>query len=266
MPKSGGRHFRPGWPLTVTTVAAFAILMALGTWQVQRLAWKLDLIERIEAGLAAAPVPLPAEAAAMVGLDRRPVTASGTLLLDRAFAYGSEQRGGVLGARLMVPLGRGQGAPVIVDMGWIPEPIEQALAVLPASGPVSEPATGPEPGLAPGPAAIAGILRVDHQARRPAFRPENQPDERRWYWLDTAALDTTLDLPGLAPVTLVRTPSEPETTPPIADRPAVTLANNHLGYAITWYGLGAGLAAVYIAFGLARGRAPGPTREEEAAP
>ncbi|MEZ5905294.1 MAG: SURF1 family cytochrome oxidase biogenesis protein [Geminicoccaceae bacterium] len=242
MPDIRGRRFRAGWPLTLTTVVAFAVLMVLGTWQVQRLAWKLDLISRTEAGLAAAPVPLPVDPAAMLALDLRPVTATGTLLRDRAFAYGASQRGGQPGARLMVPLQRGEGGPVLVDMGWIPEPVEATLAA-------------PDE---PGPVAIEGILRADHLAARPTFRPENRPDERRWYWLDTAALETTLDLPGLAPVTLVRSPSGAETTPPIADRPTLNLTNNHLGYAITWYGLGAGLVAVYIAFGLARGKESTP--------
>lgn len=231
-----GRRFRPGWPLTLTTIVAFAILMVLGTWQVQRLEWKLDLISRTEAGLAADPVPLPAEPAAMQSLDLRPVTATGAFLHDRAFAYGTSQRGGQPGARLMMPLERGEGAPVLVDMGWIPEPVEAALA---------EPRD-----LAP--VEVTGILRTDHLASRPPFRPENQPAERRWYWLDTAALATALDLPALAPVTLVRSPTTAETTPPIADKPVLALTNNHLGYAITWYGLGAALVAVYVAFGFAR--------------
>ncbi len=238
-----GRRFRPGWPLTLTTIVAFAILMVLGTWQVQRLEWKLDLISRTEAGLAAAPVPLPADPAAMQELDLRPVTAEGELLNDRAFAYGTSQRGGQPGARLMVPLERGEGAPVLVDMGWVPEPVESALAQL----------------QDPGPVAVSGILRTDHLASRPPFRPENRPTERRWYWLDTAALATALDVPALAPVTLVRSPAAAETTPPIADRPVLTLTNNHLGYAITWYGLGAALVAVYLAFGFARG----PDRDKE---
>lgn len=238
MPDIRGRRFRPGWPLTLTTIVAFAILMVLGTWQVQRLGWKLDLISRTEAGLAAAPVKLPADPAAMQDLDLRPVTAEGTLLHDRAFAYGTSQRGGQPGARLMVPLERGEGAPVLVDMGWIPEPVEAVLA---------------EPGD-PGPLTVTGILRTDHLASRPPFRPENRPAERRWYWLDTAAIATALDLSALAPVTLVRSPVTTETTPPIADRPVLALTNNHLGYAITWYGLGAGLIAVYLAFGLARGK------------
>lgn len=238
MPDIRGRRFRPGWPLTLTTLAAFAVLMLLGTWQVQRLAWKLDLISRTEAGLAAAPVPLPADPAAMLALDLRPVTATGTLLHERAFAYGTSQRGGQPGARLMVPLQRREGAPLLVDMGWIPEPIEAALDA---------------PGQ-PDEVEITGILRADHQAARPNFRPENRPAERRWYWLDTAALASTLDLPELAPLTLVRSPSGAETTPPIADRPVLGLTNNHLGYAITWYGLGLALVAVYLAFGLARGK------------
>ncbi len=213
--------------------------MALGTWQVQRLHWKLDLIARTEAGLKAAPVRLPADPAAMAGLDLRPVTATGTLLMDRAFAFRTEQHGGVPGARLVVPLARAEGAPLLVDMGWIPEPIERTLEAPPEGGTTT----------------LTGILHVGQPATKPMFRPENRPDERRWYWLDRHALAATLDLPDLAPVTLTRIPAAPETMPPIAEKPVLALTNNHLGYAITWYGLGAALVAIYIAFGLARVRA-----------
>lgn len=233
------RRFRPGWPLTLAVLVALSLLMALGTWQVQRLHWKLDLIARTEAGLGAAPVPLPVDPAAMAALDLRPVTATGTLLADRAFAFRTEQQGGVPGARLMLPLVREAGAPLLVDMGWIPEPIERTLEAPPKSGTTT----------------LTGILHVGQPATKPMFRPENRPVERRWYWLDRDALAATLDLPDLAPVTLVRTPDAPETTPPIAVQPVLALSNNHFGYAITWYGLGAALVAVYIAFGLARGRA-----------
>ena len=55
-----GRRFRPGLAATLFTLAAVAIMVGLGTWQVERLAWKNALIERIESGMRAAPAPLPA--------------------------------------------------------------------------------------------------------------------------------------------------------------------------------------------------------------
>lgn len=231
------RRFRPGWPLTVLVGLALAVLLGLGTWQVQRLQWKLALIERVEAGLAAAPLPLPAAAEAILALDHRPVTASGRLRYDRAFARGSEQRGGVPGARLVVPLERAAGAPVLVDMGWIAEPVEAFIDGLPA----------------PLETTLTATVYANHLAAKPAFRPANDPAGRRWFWYDTAALRDWTGL-ALAPATLLRRPENAEAVPPIADPPVLDLRNDHLGYALTWYGLALGLFVIYLLMGRARAK------------
>jgi surfeit locus 1 family protein len=226
-------RFRPGWPLTILVVAALAVLVGLGTWQVQRLQWKLALIERVEAGLAAEPVTLPADAAALAALDQRPVIASGTLRLDRAFAKGSQQKGGIPGARLVAPLERADGVAVLVDLGWIPEPVGAFLDAAPTS-------TAPD---------FTATLYLDHPVTKPPFVPANEPEARRWFWYDTAALRAWTGLADLAAATLVRRPSGTELDPPIADPPAMTLNNDHLGYALTWYGLALGLLVIYLLMG-----------------
>lgn len=226
------RRFRPGWLLTILVAAALAVLVTLGTWQVQRLAWKLDLIERIEAGLGAEPLPLPATEEAIRTLDHRPVVAAGTLRFDLAFAKGSQQKGGIPGARLFVPLERDAGVPIPVDMGWVPEPVADYF---------SEERTRTD--------NLTGTLYLDHHETKPPFRPANEPEFRRWFWSDTAALRDWTGMPDLAAATLVRSPDGIERTPPIADPPAMTLSNNHLGYALTWYGLALGLLVIYLMMG-----------------
>lgn len=231
-------RFRPGWLLTLIVIAALAVLVYLGTWQVQRLQWKLDLIERVTAGLAAEPVPLPAGADAILALDLRPVTAAGTLRFDRAFARGSEQQGGLPGARLVVPLERPDGAPILVDMGWVPEPLSDFFDL-----PVSPTEEG-----------FTGTVMRDHLDEPPMLRPANDPENRRWFWYDTAALRDWTDMPDLVAATLVRRSAGVEREPPIASPPAMTLTNDHLGYAITWYGLAIGLLVIYVRLGLLRGK------------
>lgn len=235
-------RFRPGWLLTGLVAAALVVLLGLGTWQIQRLQWKNDLIERVEAGLAAEPVPLPDDEAGIRALDHRPVTIDGLLRFDRAFARGSQQKGGIPGARLLVPLERDDGVPVLVDLGWIPEPVGDFLGGAPTP-------------TAPG---FTATVYLDHPAAKPAFRPANEPEARRWFWLDTAALRAWTGLPDLAAATLVRRPDGRERTPPIADPPAMTLANDHLGYALTWYGLALGLLVIYLLMGRARAKEPQP--------
>jgi surfeit locus 1 family protein len=230
--------FRPGWALTVLVGAALLVLIGLGSWQVQRLQWKLDLIAEIEAGLVAEPVPLPADPEAIIALDHRPVSTAGLLRYDLAFARGSAQKGGVPGARLVVPLERPGAAPIIVDMGWMPEPVETFLDALPDAGE----------------AALDGTVYLDHLPAKPSFRPANEPEGRRWYWYDNDALRAWTGLVDLVPATLVRRPDGIERTPPIADPPALNVRNDHLGYALTWYGLALGLAVIYLMMGRARAK------------
>lgn len=233
-------RFRPGWPLTILVAAALAVLVTLGTWQVQRLQWKLDLIDRVEAGLAAEPVPLPARAEALSALDHRPVTVLGTLRLDLAFAKGSQQKGGIPGTRYIVPLEREAGDPVLVDLGWVPEPAGDFMGAEP------RPLTAP----------LTATLYLDHPATKPPFVPANEPESRRWFWYDTEALRAWTGMPDLAAATLVRRPDGPVRRPPIADPPAMTLSNNHLGYALTWYGLALGLLVIYFLMGRVPAKEP----------
>jgi surfeit locus 1 family protein len=232
MTASLAQRFRPGWLLTILVACALAVLVTLGTWQVQRMAWKLDLIERIEAGLVAEPLMLPATEDGIQTLDHRPVTTAGTLRFDLAIAKGSQQKGGIPGARLIVPLERQDGIPILVDMGWIPEPVADHLGDAPV--PVE---------------TLTGTLYLDHPEAKPPFRPANEPVFRRWFWSDTAALRDWTGMPDLAAATLVRSPDGVERTPPIADPPAMTLSNDHLGYALTWYGLALGLLVIYLIMG-----------------
>ena len=233
-------RFRPGWLLTILVMAALVVLVSLGTWQAQRMAWKADLIARIEAGLEAEPVALPVTEDGIKALDQRPVATKGILRLDRAFARGSQQKGGIPGARLVAPLEREGGVSVLVDMGWIPEPVDDFLGGEPT--PIEE--------------GFSATVNLDHFSAKPPFRPANEPEARRWFWLDTEALRQWTGLPDLAAATLVRRPQGVERNPPIADPPAVTVSNDHLGYALTWYGLALGLLVIYLMMGRARAKDP----------
>ena len=98
-----------------TTLVLLAVLLGLGTWQAHRLAWKTDLLARIDAAEAGPPVPLT---------DRpepfAKVQAIGRFDNAREALVGLEVRGTTLGARLLVPLLR-EGAPaLLVDRGWVP--------------------------------------------------------------------------------------------------------------------------------------------------
>jgi surfeit locus 1 family protein len=234
-------RFRP-WP-TVATLLGVAVLLGLGTWQVQRLGWKTDLIAHAEAGLAAPPLALQAAGTDLEALDFRHVTARGTYLHDAAFAFGLSASGGEPGGRLITPLRLDDGRVVLVDRGWLPE------ALLPPNVPE---------GLRPsGQVTLEGVARWRGGPGRGWMTPADQPERRRWFGWDIAAMGRALGTP-LLPVVLVLERFEGPVALPQAQRVAVDFRNNHLGYALTWYGLAAALLVIFVLSSSAKPSEPAP--------
>jgi surfeit locus 1 family protein len=233
------RRFAPGlWP-TAATLLGLIVLAALGTWQIERLAWKRDLIARREAQLAAPVEPLPASAEDWRSWDFRPVVVHGEFRHDLEQLFGVAAIDGQVGHHVLTPLVRQDGAAVLVDRGWVPA--DRA-----------HPAARREGQLA-GPVRVSGIARYRGDDRPGWFTPDNQPIEHRWYWFDLPALEDALGL-ELVPVVVEADASPNPGGLPLGGQTRTELPNNHLQYAITWYGLAAALFAIWISFGLARGR------------
>lgn len=238
----GGRRFRPRfWP-TIATAVGLAILLALGTWQVKRLAWKTDLIARAEERLALPAIALPSDPDTdWAALDFRRVEVSGTYLHDDAFAFGVSGVDGQPGSMLVTPLALDDGRTLLVERGWLPS------AILPPDVP---------DGLEPqGEVKLTGVLRYRGQPGHNPFEPTNDAQGRRWYGWNLEAMGEAAGEP-LLPVSLVLEKSEGPAGLPHAGPVAVEYNNPHLGYAITWYGLAAALVGVYLAFSYEKPKEP----------
>jgi surfeit locus 1 family protein len=235
--EQAARRFRPRlWP-TLATLGGTALLVALGTWQVERLHWKEGLIAEREAAQAMAPAPLPAGADDWSTFDFRRVSVAGTFRHDQEQLFGFSAHRGEPGHPLLTPLVREGGAAVLVDRGWIP-----ADKVHPASR---------RQGQIEGEVEISGIARWRGDEAPSWFRPENRPDERLWYWYDLRALERATGL-DLLPVVVQAGPEPVPGGLPVPLPGVRPLPNNHLQYALTWYGLALTLLAVYVAFSLER--------------
>lgn len=206
---------------TLVTLPVLAVLLALGTWQLERLAWKTDLLDRIDAAERAPPVPL--------GDTPEPwirVIATGRFDHTREAQLGVEPRGNVLGTHLIVPLMRDGLPPLLVDRGWVP---------MDRSTPIDRPE---------GEQRVVGYIRPGERAGW--FAATDDPAARRFYTSDPAAIGAALGIPSPAPYLLVALGDRRGLPQPAhaAPRPP----NNHLGYVITWYGLAVSLVGVFIAF------------------
>lgn len=217
------------------------MLLGLGVWQLQRLEWKEDLIARIEARLDQAPIALPEAFSEAADLTYMPVAVEGRYLHERELYWGSRLRDGELGFHVVTPFELTDGRQVLIDRGWVPRDRK-------------DPETRRE-GLIEGCQRIEGLLRKGGWSGFPGFAPANDPDANLWLWPD---LDAMAAAAGLSrPVTGAYIDAAAGQHPgdfPEGGRTRVAFKNDHLSYAITWFGLAAGLAAIYLLFGLRRGK------------
>ena len=229
---------------TLMTVVMLVVLLGLGTWQVRRLAWKEVILAQIARAEAAPPVPLPATPDAAAPAPSTPassdpaplspapftkVAVTGTLMHDKTALFGAEVRdtraGPDLGAYLIEPLQRDGAPPLLVDRGWVP---------LKRTSPVAMPH---------GAVTIAGYV---HQADTPGmFAAHDDVAGRHFYTLDPAAIGAALGLDRVAPFILIALGPPPPEGVPIPAEHLPQPPNNHLAYAITWYGLAAVLVVVF---------------------
>jgi surfeit locus 1 family protein len=206
----------------LASLPVLAVLITLGTWQVHRLHWKLDILDRIAAAEAGPPVPLAGNPP-----PYSKVVATGRFDHGREVILGVELRGTTLGTHLVTPLLRPGAPPLLVDRGWVPMERNQGI-------------DRPE-----GEVAVTGYVRgVD---TRDWNSPRDDVPGRRFYVFDPAVIGAALDLPPPAPFGLVAL-AAPGATLPAAARSLPRPDNPHLGYAITWYGLAAALVGVLAAF------------------
>lgn len=237
VPHTQHRRFRLRLVPTLFTFVALVILLGLGTWQVERLAWKTDLIARLQSGLAADPVDLPARIDHPDEWEYRRVRVTGHFLhQDEAYigprlymgADGQQQQG----VHVLTPLVRDDGAgTVLVERGWVP--LNRR-----------DPATRAE-GQADGSVTVTAIARVPQG--QGFMQPDNDPARRDFFWLDMTALAKIAGVEQLAPLVLQADYAANDGGLPIGGRTIVALRNDHLSYALTWYGLALTLIGVFIA-------------------
>lgn len=226
------RRIRPAAIVVLfLTVVLTGCLLALGTWQVQRLFWKLDLIERVDARAHAEPVDAPAasEWRALtdpVDYEYRHVKLSGTLLNDKEVQVYTVTDLGP-GYWIMTPLRRDDGSSIIVNRGFVPSDRRD-----PSSRQEGEPT---------GEVEIVGLMRAPETGG--LFLRTNDPANGRWYSRNIPQISQSSGLSQVAPFYV-----DADATPnagglPVGGKTMLTFPNNHLSYAVTWYILAAMVVA-----------------------
>ena len=207
-----------------------ALLVALGVWQVQRLAWKEAIIADIDARIVAEPVALPADPDPQADAYL-PVTVSGEIGDEALHVLISQKRKGA-GYRIIAPMTLESRRRILVDLGFTPTQNKDAIATA-------------------GAATLTGNLHWPDEVD--SFIPEPDPARNIWFARDLPAMAAALNTEPLLVVVREGALPDPKIMPlPVS---SARLPNDHLQYAITWFSLAAIWLAMSLLF-LRRRRAP----------
>jgi surfeit locus 1 family protein len=223
---------------TVTALIMLVVLVGLGSWQVERLHWKQNLIATIADRMRQPPVDVEAFSANPEEADYRPASAQGEFDHDHIFYLAAISLTGEGGYHLLTPLRLANGRYLLVDRGWIPYDHKNH----------------PEGFARPkGPVALTGILRLPRHA---LMQPANRPASNDWYWIDLTQMAVLADIPGFLPYILSVNAAPDSAALPIGGQTRLELPNNHLQYVLTWYGLAMALTIIYMVYSFQRIKKP----------
>jgi surfeit locus 1 family protein len=226
---------------SLVALAALVLLLGLGTWQLQRKTWKETLISAMNDRLATAPAPLPAlgqwPALNADNAEFRRVKFHARFLDGQgAYVYvaGSALRDDIKepGYFAFQPARLDDGSTVVVNRGYIP--MDQTVKW-------------------PGDSVdVAGYLRWPES--RPWFMPDTSSSSDTWFVRDQRAMAQAKGWGEVAPFYVDQESPVPPSGLPRPSALKVNLRNNHLEYAVTWYGLAAVLVGMFVAWLISRRR------------
>lgn len=224
------------WAGLVLLPAAFAVLISLGTWQVNRLHWKEDLLAAIEERSTAQPAGLEMIESLLASgepIDYRAARASGRFINDRERHFFATFEG-QSGYYVYTPLELDDGRLLFVNRGFVPYDRK-------------EPSTRPQ-SLVEGEQTITGLARARLEEKPSFMVPENDEAGNIFYWKDLDRMAASAGLPAESVLPFFL---DADATPVPGGLPrggvtVIDLPNSHLQYAITWYGLALALLGVAL--------------------
>jgi surfeit locus 1 family protein len=235
-------RLRPAlWP-TLMSLPILVVSLGLGVWQLERREWKRELLHRIEVNQAAQPITLDELLRGdPLSHEYGRVRLSGSFLHDKEFYLAARSLKNKVGLQVVTPLRSADGTIVLFDRGWVPQ--EQKEAARRAEGQLK------------GPVELIGIVRRTQEQRQ--FAPENVPERNVWFHVDVPLMrklaggrpDTRLDSFFLE--------ADGTANPgglPVGGQTRLDIPNDHLQYAITWFGIALALVGVYLAYHWENGR------------
>jgi surfeit locus 1 family protein len=221
------------------TAAGIAILIGLGIWQLDRKVWKENLIATLDARLTRAPTDLPPredwdrltadhDEYTRVKFPAEFLSGEEALIYTAGSAFRPDVQG--QGYWVFAPARLAGGSIVVVDRGFVPYDRK-------------DPATRAQ-GAPLGTIDIVGVMRWPEA--RGLFTPNDDPKTNVWYLRDQKAIGAAKKWDAPAPFYIEQESPVPPGGLPKPGKLIVSLPDDHLQYALTWFGLALGLAGVYV--------------------
>lgn len=236
---SAGRRGPGIWLALAFGLAAFFVLIGLGTWQMQRLHWKEALLATIDQRIHSSPLPLAEierKFAATGDVDYWPVTVTGSFLHEGERHFFATHEG-QSGFYIYTPLRLADGRFILINRGFVPYDRKA-------------PETRQE-GQVAGTVTLTGLARNPLSQKPSSLIPDNEPEKNIFYWKDRDVMAASAGLPvgaSLAPFFVDADNAPNPGGLPVGGVTLIELPNSHLQYAVTWYGLAAALAGVLGVF------------------
>lgn len=229
MPFKG--RFRPRlWP-TLITLSAVTVMLGFSVWQLERRAWKHELIALRVARIAAPSVPLPAKVDLKL-FEFRKISLRGRFLHAKELYVGARSLRNNLGYHVYTPFAVNDGTVVLVNRGWIPLARKET--------------SRRRRGQIVGEIELVGHLRIG--GRKSAFTPDNVPAENFWFYVDIQAMADHVGVRTPRPFYLQAAGNPPPGGWPRPVAIWINMPDNHLQYAITWLALAVGLLVIYFLY------------------
>lgn len=241
-------HFRPFLGLTIFTVISLAILIALGTWQYQRLQWKTALLADVEQAVTAPPLrslgSLETALAINAPVDFRRIEFDAEIMVgQQPYLVYSPQKRELMWRKYMVVKDSISGDRVYAALDLVSDSNRDSAGEMTATPPQN----------------FAGYIRLWRSPERGSTK--STPEMNRWFGFDPLRqrapwsrgqgdeyADDLIDTRFYVDVVMGETSAE---NLPIK-RPEIR--NNHLDYMLTWYGLAVALFVIYLILHVQRGR------------
>jgi surfeit locus 1 family protein len=229
------------WP-TAMMLPIFLFALSLGVWQMERRAWKRDILDRIASHQAAAPMTLDELLNGdPLRFEYGRVRLSGSFLHDKEFYLAARSLKDKVGMQVVTPFKADNGAIVLLDRGWIPSEKK-------------DPAKRAE-GQVPGKVDVTGIVRRTQEKRQ--FAPDNDPAKNFWFHVDAPLMRRMAGAPADPVLDSFFLDADAKPNPggvPVGGQTRLDIPNDHLQYAITWFLIALAAAGVYLAYHWENGR------------